>query len=49
MTALRNFKPITEKKYKNLHFYSTLLKNPKKTANVWDPHLTDKKTGAQRQ
>lgn len=42
MTALRNFKPIT-KKYKNLPFYSTLLKNPKKQLMYGIPILQIRK------
>lgn len=44
MTASRNFKPITEKKYKKFAFLWHITQESQKTANVWDPHFTDKKT-----
>lgn len=48
MTALRNFKSITEKNIKICIFIAHYSRIPK-TANVRDPHFTDKKAEAWRQ
>lgn len=48
MTALRNFKPVTEENIKICIFIAHYSRLPK-IENVWDPHFTDKKTEAWRQ